>query len=145
MLHAGAKRNAKMTDDDKTLPAITTPPAGEPPEDFSALARQYPGLLLAGGIAIGLVAGALLPRKAGGKLAGRAAALAAVAGELGLALSQSAREKAGDAAREGRAKLAELGDSEQARRVRSAGSDARSAGLRLARKAVEAAVSAARR
>ena len=59
-------------------------PGNEPPESLADLAREHPGLVLAGGLAVGLLVGALIPRRKGGRLLRNAASLAAVAGELAL-------------------------------------------------------------
>lgn len=71
---------------------------GGPPEGLRALAMDYPFALLAGSVVVGAVVGALLPRSPFRKLAGGAAALAAVAGELGMAYGRQALDKAGEAA-----------------------------------------------
>ena len=115
-------------------------PAGEPPESLADLAREHPGLVLAGGLAVGLLVGALIPRRKGGQLLRNAASLAAVAGELALALGEQTREKAEDA----RERIVDLSHKagDAGRRATHAGlekgDEAREAGLRLARKAVRA-------
>ena len=43
-----------------------------PPEKFTSLLADYPGLTIAAGLGLGLLAGALLPKSAGSKLAKRA-------------------------------------------------------------------------
>lgn len=58
-------------------------PQGEPPEDYVALAREYPFSLIAGGLALGVLAGALLPRGTARKAARGALSLAMAAGEFG--------------------------------------------------------------
>lgn len=67
-----------------------------PPEGLRALALDYPFALLAGGLVAGVVIGSLLPRS--GKLTKGAAALAGVAGELGLSYARKAVENMTDAA-----------------------------------------------
>ncbi len=59
--------------------------------------REHPGLVVAGGVALGLVAGSLLSRGSGRKLARQAMTLAEVAGTAGLALGRQAMERAEDA------------------------------------------------
>ena len=71
---------------------------GEPPEGLRALAMDYPFALVAGSVVVGAVVGALLPRSPFRKLAGGAAALATVAGELGMVYGRQALDKAGEAA-----------------------------------------------
>lgn len=63
-------------------------------DQLAELAREHPGLVFAGGLALGLLAGALVPKGAASKIASRTVALASAAGELGLALSRQAREGA---------------------------------------------------
>jgi len=78
-----------------------TPNAGDTIEErksLSALVRENPAAFIAGGVVLGLVLGALIPKRATGSLTKRALALAATAGELGLAASRQARESAGRAA-----------------------------------------------
>lgn len=123
-------------------PARTRFPDAYPPEDYTTLAKEYPWLAMAAGLGAGLLVGALLPKGFGGKLGKRALGAAAVAGELGLALSKQAGEKAAEAGREGVARAGE-----GASRVRGhvsrmadpARSRARNAGLVLAREAIRLA------
>lgn len=114
-----------------------------PPEDVRSLAAQYPWLTVAAGAGMGLLLGALLPKKAGGKFGKRAMTLATVGAELALALSKQARERAGEAGRDGLAKLGENTGEIRRRAGRAAGS-ARSTGLTLARHAVKLAARARR-
>ncbi len=134
----------------ENVPATTAAPnQPEPPEDLASLLKEHPGLILAGGLAVGLLAGALLPKKAaaktGGNLGAKALSLAAVAAELAMTLGQQARDQAGDAAREGRAKLADLGESagtlgrKAAYRASAVRGEAARTGLKLARQAVKLA------
>lgn len=111
----------------------------EPPQTLADIAREHPGLVLAGGLLAGLVVGALIPRRTGSRLLRNAASVAAVAGELAVVFGEQARERAGET----REKLADLtekaGDATRraARAGRERGHDARDAGLKLARKAVD--------
>lgn len=59
--------------------------------------REHPGAVVAGGVALGLLAGALLSRGSGRKLASQALALAEVAGAASLAFGRQALERAEDA------------------------------------------------
>lgn len=68
--------------------------AGKAVVDF---ARDHPGLVVAGGVALGLVAGALLSRGSGRKLARHAITLAEMAGTASLAFGRQAIERAEDA------------------------------------------------
>lgn len=76
------------------------PKANQPTtvDSARAIASEYPFALLLGGLALGVVAGALLPRAAGRRLTKGAVAAASIAGELGLLYGRQALEKAGDAA-----------------------------------------------
>lgn len=71
-------------------------------ETFGDLLRKHPIAFIAGGVALGAVAGALLPRGTGRRLTKGAVALAATAGEAGMLLSRNARDKAEELGREGR-------------------------------------------
>lgn len=92
-----AKRPAR-TSDSKTRSA-------EERQTIAEMAREHPVAFIAGGVALGLVVGALLPKKAGGALFRRALTLAATASELGLVASRQAREGAGKAAHEAKERL----------------------------------------
>lgn len=82
-------------------------PEGEPPEGVAGLIGDYPGLAIAAGLGFGLLAGALLPRSTGRKLARGAVFLASAGGEIGLALGKQALHAADEATREGREKVSE--------------------------------------
>lgn len=62
------------------------------------LAAEHPFALILGSLALGAVAGALLPRSAGRKLSKGAVTAASMAGKLGLIYARQAMEKAEDAA-----------------------------------------------
>ncbi|MFN5245107.1 MAG: hypothetical protein ACK5B7_11850 [Novosphingobium sp.] len=113
-----------------TRPALPSKDA-YPPEDYRSLVAEYPWLAVAAGLGLGLLAGALAPKKAGGKLGKRALRLAIPAGEIGLALSKQAGERASDAGREGLT-LAKEGS----RQVRTT---ARNTGATIAREAIKLA------
>lgn len=85
-------------------------PERDPPEGYKALAMDYPFVLVLGGLAVGAIAGALLPRAAGRKLVRGVVAAAGVASELGLAYGRQAFDVAGELSDEGRQKLGGLGE-----------------------------------
>ncbi len=94
-----AESQARLARDNPALPAVPLAPRDAyPPEDYRTLAGEYPWLAMAAGLGVGLLAGALMPKKAGSQFTQRALSLAMVAGEVALALSKSANEQAGDAA-----------------------------------------------
>jgi ElaB/YqjD/DUF883 family membrane-anchored ribosome-binding protein len=129
-----AASQERMRRSSVNLPAVPkreTLPDAYPPEDYRSLAREYPWLTVAAGAGLGLLAGALLPKRLGGKLGKRALGAAAVAAELGLALSR----QAGDAASEKTAPLRQRAG----RAAGSARSGARSAGATLVREAIRLA------
>jgi hypothetical protein len=72
----------------------------EPPESFTELAGEYPFGLVAGGLLLGMAAGAFLPRGIGRKLAGSALTLALTAADAGRTYGQSAAQTAGKGARQ---------------------------------------------
>ncbi|PLK25971.1 hypothetical protein [Novosphingobium sp. TH158] len=125
---------------DGSLPALPLAkiPDAEPPETYSDLARDYPVALVAGGLVAGLLAGALMPRGLGRKVGRGLVSGAVLAGELGLAYSQQAARKAGDAGRDGREKVIELGSQARAAGSRTATSS-KELGLKLARQAIKLA------
>ena len=101
-----------------------------PPEDYRSLIAEYPWLAVAAGMGLGLLAGALAPKKRTSSGFGkRALALAMAAGEMGLALSRQAGGRASEAGREGLA-LAKEGTAQ----VRTT---ARSTGTTIAREAIK--------
>lgn len=140
-----AASQARLDRESADLPAIPRKeplPDAYPPEDYRGLALEYPWLTVAAGLGAGLLVGALLPKKAGSKLGGRALALASVAGELAIALGSQARDAASENAREGMAVVSEKTAPVRQRAARAAGSarsGARSAGLVLAREALKLA------
>ena len=131
---ASQERFRRESPDPAQLPADR-----DPPEKFTSLLAEYPGLTIAAGLGLGLLVGALLPKTAGSKLARRSTALAAAAGELGLFLARQAMEKTADAGREGRVVAGKS--------VTIAGQKtgaARNAGLNLVKKAMDLALNAKR-
>jgi hypothetical protein len=114
-----------------------TPPAPEQ-ENVGDLIRKHPVAFIAGGVVLGLVAGALLPRGTGRRLAKGAAAAAVAAGQAGLHLSQHARDTAEDLTREGRETIERNAAVAQRRAAELAG-NARNTGSKLVEQAVELA------
>ncbi|MFT4027095.1 MAG: hypothetical protein QM676_09885 [Novosphingobium sp.] len=120
-----------------SLPATRLPDA-EPPEEFSSLVGEYPGLAIAAGLGLGLLAGALLPRSAGRKIARGVFFLATTGGELGLVLGKQALRKADDVTRESREKIGETA-AEAAHKAADAGRKAGANAQRIAGDASERA------
>jgi hypothetical protein len=121
-----------------SLPERKDKESGAPVSDF---VRDHPGLVVAGGVALGLIAGAMLSRGSGRKLARHALTLAEMAGSAGLAFGKDALVRAehaggelrkqGEALAEKAGNLAEPGE--------EAIDNAGEAAQRLLRKAVELA------
>ena len=95
------------------------------------LIKQHPGLAVAGGLVLGLVAAALVPGGARRKLVRRTAAAASAAGEAGLKLGK-----------QGAARLDRLGDTigestaDARRRATEAAGHARETGIDWAKAAI---------
>lgn len=128
----------------ETLPAVparATLPDAYPPENYRSLAAEYPWLAVAAAAGFGLLAGALVPKKAGGKLGRRVLTAATLAGEFGLALSKRTGGRVSEAPHDtpgqGGARTAAL-----RQRAAHSASAARSAGLTLAREAIKLAIKA---
>lgn len=98
----GNEPGGELLTRDDTAPHF---PDSSPPEKLSGLLGEYPGLTVVAGLGLGLLAGALLPRSAGRKLARGGIFVASTAGELGLALGKQALRSAEHAAHDGREKL----------------------------------------
>ena len=107
---------------DRTSSARPTLPAKDayPPESYRSLIAEYPWLAVVAGLGVGLLAGALAPKKTGSQFGKRALGLAIAAGEIGMALSKQAGERANEVGREGLA-IAKEGSSQARRTTRSAG------------------------
>ena len=123
----------------KLVPAPVKPAK---PTNLLDMAREQPGLAIGGGLLLGLIAGALIPRGAARRLAQGAVAAAAAGSEVGLGLArhagESAREAAGEASEHLRSGAGRAGES--ARRIQrgtmAAAGTASIAGLDLARAAL---------
>ena len=90
-----------MTKAPKTEPTVLADAnADEGKKSFTDYVREHPGAFIAGGVVLGVVLGALFPRRAGSAVAKRALALAATAGELSLVAARHAREGAEKATHE---------------------------------------------
>ncbi|MEY4161091.1 MAG: hypothetical protein RLZZ136_1712 [Pseudomonadota bacterium] len=85
-------------------------PEGEPPETYVDLGKDYPLALIVGGLGLGILAGAVLPRGLGRKLARGAIAASAIAIEAGRHYSTQVAQ----AAEEGREKFGGLKNSASA-------------------------------
>ncbi|MDE2436870.1 MAG: hypothetical protein KGM49_11480 [Sphingomonadales bacterium] len=140
-----AASQERLTRDSAALPVASRRanlPDAYPPEDYRSLAAEYPLLTVAAGIGAGLLIGALVPKRFGGKLGKRALAIATVAGELGLAYGKHASNAALEAGQEGLAKAGEASAPLRRKAVRmagSAGGSARSTGLAVAREVLKLA------
>ncbi len=95
-----------MSEAETTSPATslvpTRIPEGEPPESYTELGKDYPVALVAGGLAMGLLAGALLPRGVGRRVARGAIAAAAIAGDISRKYGGQVINVAGEAGRDSR-------------------------------------------
>lgn len=95
-----------MSEAEETSPATslvpTRIPEGEPPETYTELGKDYPVALVAGGLAIGLLAGALLPRGFGRRVARSMVTAAAITGEISRKYGGQVVNVAGEAGRDSR-------------------------------------------
>jgi ElaB/YqjD/DUF883 family membrane-anchored ribosome-binding protein len=77
---------------------VNLPKRGEAAaKTVSDFVREHPGAVVAGGAVLGLIAGTVLARGTGRKLARHALTIAEVAGTASLALGRQAAERAEDA------------------------------------------------
>lgn len=116
--------------------------ARETGENVQKFAKEHPVATVAGGVALGLLIGALTPK--GRLLSKRAGIMLATLAEIGLAQALEGMAKAGDAARAGQDKLEDLGDEVSAAartakreigyRAGGAADSARTIGKRMSRK-----------
>lgn len=141
-IEASQDRLSRESNQLPALPSRRAPPEGTPPEDLRSLAREHPLLVLAAGAGAGLLIGALLPKRAGFKVPTRALGFAATGVELALALSKSARETAGETARDGLHRIDEGTAPLRRSAGRAAGQASRSTravGVKLAGEAIKLA------
>ena len=119
-----------MSEEDLILQHPETPPETELP-GLVGLIRRHPGLAVAGGLALGLAAAALVPGGTRRKLVRRSAAAAGAAGEAGLKLGK-----------QGAARLDRLGETigentvDARRRASEAAGHARDTGIDWAKAAI---------
>jgi ElaB/YqjD/DUF883 family membrane-anchored ribosome-binding protein len=120
------------------LPERQAEDAGKAVVDF---VREHPAIAIAGGVAIGIAAAALLSRGSGRKLAKHALTLAEVASTAGIAFGRQAAERAEDAGGELRRKGGALAEKagKLAAPAEEAVDHASEAAHRLLRKAVDLA------
>jgi hypothetical protein len=109
-------------------------PDRSPPEKVGDLIREHPGIAIAAGIGLGLLAATLLPKGPGRKLLRRGGLVASAATEMALLLGQQAMAKASEATEESRERISEQ-VSEAAKRTSAA---SRAAGKNVQRIASEA-------
>ncbi|MCB2061819.1 MAG: hypothetical protein R3E09_16750 [Novosphingobium sp.] len=130
--------------------AVEEPEAAPSPnliETATGFVREHPGLTIASGIAIGLIAGALIPKGRGRRLAKHAVHLAELASVSGLAFGRHALERAesagsdlrqrGSAAADRLGGYGEAAAGQAGRFIDTAEEVASNAGRSLARKATE--------
>lgn len=140
-----AKSQNRLDRENHQLAAIPDTHASSRPrtsDKLRNLADDHPWLLVAAGTGLGLLVGALLPRRAGSKGVSRALGLASAGAELALAFSRNARDAAGEGAREGLHRIEESTAPLRRRASEVAGSASRSArttGAHLASEAVKLA------
>ncbi|PKB25254.1 hypothetical protein B0I00_0447 [Novosphingobium kunmingense] len=121
-----AASQERLKRDGDTAPAaqrMPNLPDAYPPENYRTLASEYPLLTVGLGLGLGLLAGALLPKRKPGLLGKRAIALATAATELALALGKQARDEVIEAERDAPTRLidaAEPARRQATRLVRSA-------------------------
>ena len=77
-------------------------PEGEPPESYAELGKDYPVGLVVGGLALGLLAGALLPRGVGRRVARSMITAAAIAGDISHKYGKQVINVPGEAGRDSR-------------------------------------------
>jgi ElaB/YqjD/DUF883 family membrane-anchored ribosome-binding protein len=133
------KGHLKMTSPNVVkLPERKVKEAATSVSDF---VREHRGLVVAGGVAVGLAAGALLSRGSGRKLARHALTLAEIAGAAGLTFGKDALSRAEDAGGELRKQSEALAEkaTKLAEPAEEAIESASEAAQRLLKKAIELA------
>jgi hypothetical protein len=111
---------------------VTENPDNQDSKSLTEQIKAHPGIALAGGLALGVLASALLPRGSARRLAKGAVAAATVGSEAGFALARQARERARSAAGEAGEHLHTLeekaGDGARQLRQRAAAASGSAAG-----------------
>lgn len=107
-------------------------------ESLGEFVRRHPAAFIAGGVLLGLIAGALVPRGAGRRVAKGVVAAAVTAGHAGIQFSQQARDTAEELTKEGREAI-ERNAMVAQRRAGELAENARNTGSRLIDQAVELA------
>ncbi|MCX7865089.1 MAG: hypothetical protein N2423_08665, partial [Novosphingobium sp.] len=95
-------RMQMMKQTDKDGRKMVSQPAsdgGQPSHPVSAFVQKHPGIAIAGGVAIGILAAALIPRRNRALVTRKSSALAETLGMTGLMLLRAALERAGAMAR----------------------------------------------
>lgn len=112
-----------------------------PPEKVSDLVREHPGLAIAAGLGLGILASVLIPKSPARKLIRSGGLVASAAAELAMVLGQQAISKASSVTEEGRERFGEIGEQvgETAARAAAAG---RAAGRNVQRVAGETSAAA---
>lgn len=97
------------TDDANRVVALTPVPAEpKPSEKVIGFVRKHPVLTVAGGLAAGLAISAMLPRKAGRRLAGRALTIAEAAGAAAMTFGRDTSGKVQNLGHDARHKAEDL-------------------------------------
>lgn len=117
---------------------VSETPDNDTVKNLTEQIKAHPGIALAGGLALGVLASALLPRGSARRLAKGAVAAATVGSEAGFALARQARERARSAAGEAGEHLEKAGDGARQlrRRAVAASGSAAGAGIDTIRAAI---------
>ena len=117
---------------------MTEPRDNETAKGLTDQIKAHPGIALASGLALGVLASALLPKGAARRIAKGAVAAATVGTEAGMVLARHARETAASAAGEASEQLEKAGEGARKLRGRAvaASGNAASAGIDLTRAAI---------
>lgn len=87
-------RLTRESDSLPPAPRIKRLPDAYPPEDYRTLAAEYPWLAVAAGAGLGLLVGAVVPKRVTAGIGKRVLGAAGAAGRLGLTIAAQARDKA---------------------------------------------------
>lgn len=109
---AARARPRKRAAESATAPKAATakPRAAKPASDNNLfrIVEDHPFAVLAGGLALGVIAAAIIPSSVSRKMGKQALALAALAGELGTSVGSKAMDAASDVSRSGREVFEEI-------------------------------------